>query len=100
LLCFSRKNEKYQEHPIAFFSKALEDVELKYSSREKHAYALVKELKVFKDYILHSIIMAYVPTNSIKDFLTQPDSEGRIGKWISKIQEYEVEIKPTKLVKG
>jgi hypothetical protein len=49
---------------------------------------------------LHSNILAYVSTISIKDILTKPDSEGRRGKWISKIQEYDVEINPTKLVKG
>ena len=32
--------------------------------------------------------------------MTQPDSEGKRGKWIAKIMEYDVEIKPTKLVKG
>jgi hypothetical protein len=95
-----QKNEENQEQPIAFFSKALRDVELKYSSMEKQAYALVKALKDFRDYILHSKILAYVPTNTIKDILTQPDSEGKRGKWIAKIQEYDVEIKPTKLVKG
>jgi hypothetical protein len=41
-----------------------------------------------------------VPTSAIKDILTQPDNEGRRGKWISKLQEYDLEIKPTKLVKG
>jgi hypothetical protein len=30
----------------------------------------------------------------------QPDSEVRRGKWIAKIQKYDVEINPTKLVKG
>ena len=33
-------------------------------------------------------------------FLTQTDSEGKRGKWIAKIMEYDVDIKPTKLVKG
>ena len=31
--------------------------------------------------------------------LTQPDSEGKWGKWIAKIMEYDVDIKSTKLVK-
>ena len=35
----------------------------------------------------------------VKDILTQPDSEGKRGKWIANIMEYDVEIKPTKLVK-
>jgi hypothetical protein len=95
-----QKNEKHQEHPISFFSKAQRDIELKYSTMEKHDYALVKALKYFRDYILHSKIFPYVPTSVIKDILTQTSSEGKRGKWIAKIHEYDVEIKPTKLVKG
>ena len=73
---------------------------MKYSTLEKQAYSLVKELKFFRIYILHSNIIAYVPSASIKGILTQHDSEGKRGKWIAKIMEYDVEIKPTKLVKG
>ena len=36
----------------------------------------------------------------MKDVLTQPDNEGKRGRWIAKIMEYDVEIRPTKLVKG
>ena len=32
--------------------------------------------------------------------LTQPDSQGKTGKRIAKIMEYDVDINPTKLVKG
>jgi len=49
---------------------------------------------------LHSKTFSYVPNSAIKDVLTQPDSEGRRGKWIAKIHAYELEIKPTKMVKG
>jgi hypothetical protein len=41
-----------------------------------------------------------VPNNSVKDILTQLDPEGRRGKWIAAILEYDLEIKPTKLIKG
>ena len=57
-------------------------------------------MKAFKDYILHSKVMAYVPTSTVKDILVQSDSEGKRGKWIAKLQEYDFEIKPTKLVRG
>ena len=33
-------------------------------------------------------------------FLTQPDIDGKRSKWISKLIEFYVEVKPTKLVKG
>ena len=44
--------------------------------------------------------MAYVPNAVVKDVLVQTDPEGRRGKWIAALLEYDVEIKPTKLVKG
>jgi hypothetical protein len=61
---------------------------------------MVKALKAFKIYVLHSKVIAYVPTNIVKNILIQPDSDGRRGKWLEKIQEYDLEIKPTKLIKG
>ena len=73
---------------------------MKYNTLEKQAYSLVKSLKIFRIYVLHSKIIAYVPNVANKDVLTQPNSEGKRGKWIAKIMEYDVDIKPTKLVKG
>ena len=35
----------------------------------------------------------------MKDILTQ-DPNGKRGKWIAVILEYDLEIKPTKLIKG
>jgi ribonuclease HI len=95
-----QKNDQGQEQPIAFFSKALRDAELRYEIMEKQAYALVKALKAFRVYVLHSKISAYVPSASVKDILIQPDIDGRRGKWIAKILEFDLEIKPTKLIKG
>jgi hypothetical protein len=67
---------------------------------EKQAYALVRALKYFRVYVLHSKIIAYVPSTSVKDILIQPNIDGRRSKWIAKILEFDLEIKPTKLVKG
>ena len=88
------------EQPICFFSKTLRYSELKYNTMENQAYALVKALKFFRIYVLHSKILAYVPNSAVKEILVQPDSEGKRGKWIAKVMEYDVDIKPTKLVKG
>ena len=67
---------------------------------DKQAYALVKYLKYFRVYILHSHIVAYVPSNVVKSILTQLDPEGKRDKWIVVMLEYDLDIKPTKLVKG
>jgi hypothetical protein len=67
---------------------------------EKQSYALVKALKSFRIYILHSKIIAYVPSASVKEILIQPDIDGKRSQWITKVLEFDLEIKPTKLVKG
>jgi hypothetical protein len=90
-----QKNVEGLEHPIVFFSRALGDVELKYDIMEKQAYPLVKALKSFRVYILHSIIIAYVPSTVVKEILIQLDIDGKISKWIAKILEFDLEISPT-----
>jgi hypothetical protein len=94
------KKSDGMEQSIYFFSKALKDVEVRYDIMEKKSYALVKALKAFKVYVLHSIIISYVPSNSVKEILIQPDIDGNRSKWISKILEFYIEMKPTKMVKG
>jgi hypothetical protein len=88
------------KRPIAYYNKTLRDSPLKYDIMEKQEYTLVKSLKEFKIYILHSHVVSYVLDNSVKDILTQPDPEGRRGKWIAVLLKYDLNIKPTKMIKG
>jgi hypothetical protein len=61
-----QKNVEGLEQPIAFFSRALRDAKIKYDIMEKRAYALVKSLKAFRLYVLHSKFVAYVPSSLVK----------------------------------
>ena len=65
-----QKNDQGFEKPIAFFSKALRYVSLKYNIMEKQALALVKAIKYFRVYILYSHIIAYVPNSVVKDIIS------------------------------
>ena len=67
---------------------------------EKWAFALIKALKDFRVYIIHSHTVAYVPSVAMKDILTLPDSEGRRAKWIVVLLAFDLEIKHTKIIKG
>ena len=60
----------------------------------------MKALKEFRVYILHSHSIVFVSSVVIKDILTQAELDGRRAKWIATLLEYDIEIKPTKLVKG
>jgi hypothetical protein len=61
-----QKNVEGLEKPIAFFSRALRDAELKYDIMDKQSYALVKSLKSFRVYVLHSRVISYVPSTVVK----------------------------------
>jgi hypothetical protein len=81
-------------------SRALQNLELKYPMFEKQAYALVKSLRHLRVFIGYSKVIGYVPNSVVKDVLSQVEGLGSRGRWIAKIQEYDLEIKPTKLIKG
>ena len=49
---------------------------------------------------MHSHSIVYVPSVAIKDILTQAEPGGRRAKWIATLLEYDIEIRPTKIVKG
>jgi len=95
-----QKNNDGLEHPIAFMRKALQGAEMSYKPMEKQAYSLVKGLAHFRPYFWNSHIIAYVPHPMVKDILVQKDCNGTRGSWITKIQEYDLEVRPTKLVRG
>eukprot|EP00253_Pinus_taeda_P035206 PITA_35206 len=86
-----QKNDEGIEHPMAFFNKTLRDVEPRHDLIEKQAYALIKSLKEFKIYSLHSKVIAYVPLASLKYVLTQLDIDGKRAKWIAKFTEFNIE---------
>jgi hypothetical protein len=76
-----QKNNEGYEQPISLFSKALRDTALNYKIMEKQAFALVKSIKDFRVYILHSHTIAYVLNSVVKDILTQDNrmEEGENG---------------------
>jgi len=95
-----QKNIEGLEQPVSFFSRVLRDAKLKYDIMDKKSYALVKSIKSFRFYVLHSRVNDYVPSVDVKEILIDHDIEGKRSKWIAKILEFDLEINPTKFVKG
>ena len=65
-----QENDEGIQAPIAFMSIPLKNHELKYSQIEKHAFVVVKALKNFRFYILHSHSIVFVPDTIVKSALT------------------------------
>lgn len=95
-----QKKSKGFKQPITFFSKSLQAAELKYEINEKQAYALIKVVKDFRCYLMGETVVSYVPSVAVKDIFTQKEVLGRRCRWINKIQEFNIDVQITKLVRG
>ncbi|HEX4851449.1 MAG TPA: hypothetical protein VFV08_11615 [Puia sp.] len=57
-------------------------------------------MKKFRHYILRSQIKAIVPDAAVKMLLMQNEPGEKRAKWITTLQEFDMEIIPAKLVRG
>ena len=72
---------------------------MKYDVNEKQAYSLVKGVKAFICYLIGEIVIAFVPTVTVKDILSQQEVSDKRCRWINGIQEFNIDIQITKLVR-
>jgi len=93
-------NDQNIEAPISFFSSNLQGVELNYSVVEKQAFAVFKTLKHFRPFLLKTHTKIIVPYPAARQLLIQREVGEKRSNWITALQEYDVEIQPTKIVRG
>ena len=61
---------------------------------------MVKGVKAFRCYLMGATVIAFVPTAVVKDIFSQQEIFGRRCRWINRIQEFNINIHITKLVRG
>lgn len=61
---------------------------------------MMRALKKSRLMLSNNRIQILVPRVSIKDFLLNKDIGDKRGGWITKVMEYDLDIKITKLVRG
>lgn len=93
------REEGETEHPVYYTSKALQEIELRYSPLEKLAYILVVTARKLRPYFLeHSI---EVLTNSpLKQTLQKPDTSRRMVQWAVELGQLDIRYKPRTSIKG
>lgn len=67
---------------------------------EKQAYALIKVVKFFRSYLVGVEVVAYVANAIVKDIFRQSEVTGRRCRWINQVQEFNINIQITKIVRG
>lgn len=96
----TQANQDKAEAPISFFSSNLQGAKLNYSDVEKQAYDVFKEIKYFRPFLLKTHTKIIVLFLVVINLLVQKYVGEERANWVTTLQEYDVEIKPAKIVKG
>ena len=95
-----QKDQENNEAPIAFTSSGLNGAELNYPEVDKQAFAVFKSVKHFMPYLLKSHTKVIVPYSAVRNLLVQKHLGEKRAHWVTTLQEYDLEIKPLKIVIG
>ena len=100
VVVLTQKNEEGEEFLVYFMSRGLQGVELKYPAIDKQVFAVFKVVKNLCSYLLRSHTKIIVPHSVVRELLIQKEPRDRRRNGLTTLQEYDLEIKPTKLLKG
>ena len=73
---------------------------MNYPAVDKQAYAVFKAIKQFRPYILKNQTKVIVPHPTIRSLFVQKELGERRANWVTALQEYDLEFKPTSIFKG
>jgi len=100
VVVLTQKDDENHEAPVSFMRTNIQGDELNYPSIYKHAYTVYKAVKHFIYYILKNHTKVIVPHPVVRYLFTQQDmGEIRIN-WMAVVQEFDLDIKHAKIVKG
>eukprot|EP00253_Pinus_taeda_P027520 PITA_27520 len=99
-LVLTQINNHNLEAPISFYSSNFQGAELNYSEVEKQAFAVYKAVKHYRPFLLKAHTKVIVPFPSVRQLLIQRELGEKRANWVTALQEYDLEIKPAKIVRG
>eukprot|EP00253_Pinus_taeda_P009284 PITA_09284 len=85
---------------ISFFSSNLQGAELNYSDVEKQAFVVFKAVKHYRPFLLKTHTKVIVPFPAVRQLLIQKELGEKRANWVTALQEYDLEIRPEKIVRG
>ena len=74
--------------------------ELNYDEVDKKEFVVFKAVKQFWPYLLESRTKVVVPYPAVRNTLVQKYLSDKRAPWMTSLQEYDMEIKPSLMVQG
>ena len=88
----SQKDDNAESHPVAFFSKKLNEHQRKYSTLEKETLALIFAINHFEIYVTSNPgpLVLYADHNPLKFVNRFQNKNQRLTRWSLFLQEYDL----------
>ena len=84
---------------VYFVSKALSELEIRYSDFERVALALIMAIKKPRPYFQARTIVV-LTGSPIRAILHKPDTFGRLLKWAIELSDFDIEYRPRTTIMG
>ena len=88
----AQRDENGDDHPIWYASRTLTKTEQKYSASEREMLAVYDWMRYFRQYLWGQKFKVYTDHIPLLGIRTQRDVQGRLTRWILKLQEYDYEL--------
>jgi hypothetical protein len=83
-------------HVIYYASRTLDEAQVNHATTEKKLLAIVYAIDKFRSYLVGSKIIVYMDHAAIRYLLSKKDAKPRLIRWISLLQEFDLEIRDKK----
>src|SRR5207249_731991 len=90
--CLAQVNEEGQEMPIAFASSKLSDVQTRWSTIEKEAYAVIYALQKFDTLVFGSRIELYSDHNPLRYLVSCAPKSAKLTRWSLSLSRYDLHV--------
>lgn len=80
------------DHPIAFFSRSLNDAECRWGSSESDLGAIVAGLSHFRQYLIGAKFDIFTDNAACVNILKKPNLSTKLHRWAVMIQDYDFKI--------
>ena len=88
-----------EQRPFYYVSKAMVDVETRYSKMEQTTLALRSVAQKLRPYFqAHEVII--LTNQLLRNILHKPDLSGRMVRWVIELDEYRIKYQPKLAMKG
>lgn len=88
----SQEDDNGEQHPVAFYSRSLNNCERNYSTTERELLAILDSIEHFRPYIEGMKFTVITDHASLKWLLSLNNPSGRLARWAARISQFTFDI--------